>query len=50
MLFYCFASQRMRVAWWWSFTPGLAIMLLVLSVFFVGRSYEEVVNPRLREW
>ncbi len=50
MLFYCFASQRMRVAWWWSLTPGLAIMLLVLSVFFVGRSYEEVVNPRLREW
>jgi peptide/nickel transport system permease protein len=50
MLFYCFASARMRVAWWWSLMPGLAIMLLVLSVFVVGRSYEEVVNPRLREW
>jgi peptide/nickel transport system permease protein len=50
MLFYCFASARMRVAWWWSLMPGVAIMLLVLSVFFIGRSYEEVVNPRLREW
>ena len=49
MLFYCFSSQRMRTAWWWSVPPGLAIMLLVLSVFLVGRTYEEVINPRLRE-
>lgn len=49
MLFYCFSSQRMRTAWWWSVPPGVAIMLLVLSVFFIGRTYEEVVNPRLRE-
>jgi peptide/nickel transport system permease protein len=27
--------------------PGLAIMILVSSVYFVGRAYEEVVNPRL---
>jgi peptide/nickel transport system permease protein len=50
ILFYCFSSQRMRTAWWWSFFPGMAIVVLVLSAFFIGRSYEEIINPRLREW
>ncbi len=49
MLFYCFSSQRMRTAWWWSFFPGMAVVVLVLSAFFIGRSYEEIINPRLRE-
>jgi len=49
MLFYCFSSQRMRTAWWWSLFPGIAVVALVLSAFFIGRSYEEVINPRLRE-
>lgn len=49
ILFYCFSSQRMRIAWWWGFFPGLSIVLLVLSAFFIGRSYEETINPRLRE-
>jgi peptide/nickel transport system permease protein len=49
ILFYCFSSQRMRIAWWWGLFPGLCIVLLVLSAFFIGRSYEETINPRLRE-
>jgi peptide/nickel transport system permease protein len=49
ILFYCFSSQRMRIAWWWGFFPGISIVLLVLSAFFIGRSYEETINPRLRE-
>lgn len=49
ILFYCFSSQRMRTAWWWSLFPGMAVVLLVLSAFFIGRSYEEIINPRLQE-
>jgi len=48
ILFYAFSSQRMRQAWWWGLFPGLAIVALVLSAFFLGRSYEEIINPRLR--
>lgn len=35
--------------WWWFFVPGLMIMLLVVSVFMIGRAYEEAVNPELSE-
>jgi len=49
IIFMCYVAQAITVAWWWVFTPGLAIMLLVLSGFFIGRAYEKVVNPRLRE-
>ena len=38
----------LREAWWWVFPPGIAIMLFVMSVFFIGRSLEKVVNPELR--
>ncbi len=49
ILFECYNSQAMFIAWWWMIPPGIAITLLVLSGFLVGRSYEEVANPRLRE-
>lgn len=49
VLFECYSSQAMFIAWWWMLPPGLAITLLVLSGFLVGRSYEEIANPRLRE-
>jgi len=38
----------MYQAWWWFLPPGLCIMLLVTSFYFLGRSLEEVANPRLR--
>lgn len=43
-----YASQMMYRAPWWVIPPGVAIMILVSAVYFVGRAYEQVVNPRLR--
>jgi peptide/nickel transport system permease protein len=42
-----YASQMMYNGPWWVLPPGIAIMILVSSVYFVGRAYEQVVNPRL---
>jgi len=36
-----------RDAWWWVAPPGICITLLVISVFLISRSYEEVANPEL---
>ncbi len=44
-----FTSLAMYKAWWWFLPPGICIMLLVMSFYFVGRAYEEIANPRLRE-
>lgn len=33
---------------WWLFPPGIAIILLSLSFYLVGRAFDEIVNPRLR--
>ena len=43
-----FATGYSRTAWWWVISPGLAIVLLLISVFFIARALEEVVDPRLR--
>ncbi|MFA5527720.1 MAG: ABC transporter permease [Peptostreptococcales bacterium] len=43
-----FISGNSRNAWWWVAPPGIAIILLLVSVFFVSRALEEVVDPRLR--
>lgn len=43
-----FSTGNSRTAWWWTLTPGLAIVLLLLSVFYVSQALEEVVDPRLR--
>lgn len=47
MLYSAFSSQAMYRAPWWVVPPGIAIMILVTSVYMVGRAYESVVNPRL---
>jgi len=47
IIHYAYASQMMYNAPWWVVPPGMAIMVLVSSVYFVGRAYEHVVNPRL---
>lgn len=36
-------------AWWWFFGPGLMIMAFVMSVFAIGRAYEEELNPEISE-
>jgi peptide/nickel transport system permease protein len=50
ILFQVYIIQAMTLAWWWVLAPGLAIILLVLSGFFVGRAYEKITNPRLKEF
>ncbi|MFB6186349.1 MAG: ABC transporter permease [Halobacteriaceae archaeon] len=50
MLQAAYQSQALaRDAWWWFILPGGAIMLTVISAFLVGRGYEELLNPELRE-
>jgi peptide/nickel transport system permease protein len=34
--------------WWWLVPPGLAITLLSLGFYLLGRGFDEVINPRLR--
>ncbi len=48
MIFEVHTANAIREAWWWVFPPGLCIMLFVMSVFFIGRTLEEVVDPELR--
>lgn len=48
MIHYVFAAQMFRQAWWWFLPPGLCIVLLVMSAFWIGLAYEKVVNPRLK--
>jgi peptide/nickel transport system permease protein len=49
ILFGAYVAQAMDVAWWWVIPPGVAITLVVLSFFFVGRTFEQITNPRLQE-
>lgn len=48
MLFQAYHSGGIRFAWWWVVPAGVSIMLLVASVFFIGRSLEEITNRELR--
>jgi len=49
IIHYAFINGYSREAWWWIAPPGIAIILLLVSIFFVARALEEVVNPRLRK-
>ena len=49
MLNLAFTSGAIRTAWWWVLPPGLCLSFFVTSSFLITRSYEEVINPRLRE-
>lgn len=50
MLQAAYNSQALlRGQWYWILPPGLSIMLLVLSMYFISQGVEEVVNPALRE-
>jgi peptide/nickel transport system permease protein len=48
IIYQAFASDMSYKAWWWVVPPGAAIMVLVTAVYFIGRAYEEMINPRLR--
>ncbi|HEY7968873.1 MAG TPA: ABC transporter permease subunit, partial [Candidatus Limnocylindrales bacterium] len=34
--------------WWWPFFPGLAIILTVLAVNFIGDGMRDALDPRSR--
>lgn len=44
-----FTSGAMRQAWWWMLAPGMAIVLVVISIFFITRALEPLANPNLWE-
>lgn len=48
MLNTAFSSGNLRTAWWWVVPPSLALVMLVSSLYLIGRAYEEQTNPRLR--
>jgi peptide/nickel transport system permease protein len=48
MLFNAYSAGAIRFAWWWVAPPGICIMLMVMSVFFIGRALEKMTNPELR--
>ena len=49
MLQYAFGFGAFtRLAWWWILPPGLAITGLCLGFVFMGHSFDEILNPRLR--
>lgn len=49
ILYTCYSSQAMFKAPWWILPPGFAITLLVLSGYMMGRGFEEIANPKLKE-
>ncbi len=49
MLYELWISGKTRHAWWWFAAPSLCIVLLVTSLVFISRAYEEVANPRLKQ-
>ena len=50
MLQDAYASQALsRSAFHWFVPPGIAIVLVVVAGFFVGRGYEELLFPKLKE-
>lgn len=49
MLQYLQISGHSLDAPWWLLPPGIAITLLSLSFYLIGRAFDEVVNPRLRK-
>lgn len=47
MLREVFDAGATGTAVWWVLAPGLAITIVVSSVFFVTRGFENILNPRL---
>ena len=40
------ARSAMWVAWWTTVLPGLAIMVTVLALNFIGDGLNDALNPR----
>lgn len=48
MMFAAWNTNSVLEQPFWAITPGMMIMATVSSVYFIGRTYEEVANPRLQ--
>jgi peptide/nickel transport system permease protein len=48
MLYFAFTTASIRVAWWWVLPPALCLIAFMSGLYFIGRAYEEYLNPRLR--
>jgi peptide/nickel transport system permease protein len=48
MLYFAFTTASIRVAWWWVLPPALCVIAFMSGLYFIGRAYEEYLNPRLR--
>jgi peptide/nickel transport system permease protein len=49
MLQEAYSAQALSLgAWWWIIPPGVAIVLMVMSTYFIAQGIEQVVNPKLR--
>ncbi len=49
MLNKAFSTGSIRIAWWWVLPPGIALMAFLVACYFLGRAFEERINPRLRQ-
>jgi ABC-type antimicrobial peptide transport system permease subunit len=42
------AMDYLQRAWWFTFFPGLAIMITVLAINMLGDGLRDALDPRLR--
>lgn len=49
MMFGAYATDSIRYGWFWVVPAGLCISLVVVSTFFVARTFEKVANPEMKE-
>jgi peptide/nickel transport system permease protein len=42
-------TENVLEAWWWLLPPGIAITLISMAFYLIGRAFEQIVNPRLRK-
>ena len=41
--------STIRIAWWTSVFPGIALFLTVLSLNLIGEGISDALNPRLHD-
>lgn len=49
MIFSAWANNSVSQQPFWVLGPSIMIVLTVMSVYFIGQTYEEVANPRIKE-
>ena len=42
-------QRMMQIAWWSAIFPGLALVILVLSLNLLGDALRDALDPRVRE-